>query len=55
MTWTRESSGHAEEWSDPGYILKEVSTGFPGTLDIGCEGKELKGLQGVWQDLAAMT
>lgn len=39
VAWTRERSGHAEEWASPRCILKEVATGFPGTLDIGCERK----------------
>lgn len=55
VNWTSESSGHAEEWSNPGYILKAVSTGFPGTLDVECERKESRGLQGVWTGLVAMT
>lgn len=55
VNWTSGSSGHAEEWSNPGYILKEVSTGFPATSDVGCERKESRGLQGVCADLVAMT
>lgn len=43
MRGSGKSSGHAEEWPDPGYILKEASTGFPGTLDVGCERKEVFG------------
>lgn len=43
VAWTRGRSGHAEEWANPKYILKEVATGFPGTLDIGCERKESRG------------
>jgi hypothetical protein len=42
VVWIREIPDHDEGSSDPRNIFKEASTGFPATLEVECDRKELR-------------